>query len=190
MKLIVGLGNPGEEYGKSRHNIGFMLIDLLARRWRIDTKKRSFQARTGGGHYNRVPVVLLKPQTYMNLSGWSVREAVAFYKIQPDDLMVILDDMALETGQIRLRAEGSAGGHNGLRSIIEELGRDDFPRLRIGIGQARPGDAVNHVLGPLDTQEQKILDASLEKAAHAVESWIDAGLMETMNRYNRKPTTE
>jgi len=190
MKLIVGLGNPGEEYKKSRHNIGFMLLDLLANRWQIELKKRSFQARTGAGRVGRESIVLLKPQTFMNLSGRSVLEAVTFYKLDLSDLLVVLDDMALEAGQIRLRADGTAGGHNGLRSIIDELGRDDFPRLRIGISQAKPGDAVNHVLGAFESDELETLSASLEKSADAVESWIDRGLMETMNRYNRKQIME
>ena len=187
MKLIVGLGNPGSEYKNSRHNVGFCLIDLLSQRWSIDLKRLKFQSRFGCGHRGTESIALMKPQTYMNLSGRSVLEAATFYKIGPDDLMVLTDDMALGLSQLRLRRSGSSGGHNGLKSIIGEIGHSDFPRLRIGIGSSRAGKAVQHVLGHFDKAEEELIGSTLDRAAEAVECWLDRGIDAAMNQYNLLP---
>jgi len=185
MKLIVGLGNPGKEYQSNRHNIGFSLVDLLGRRWAIELKKRRHHGLCGAGVQGRESVVLLKPQTFMNNSGSSVAEAVNFYKLVLDDLLVVVDDMALPTGQLRLRRGGSAGGHNGLKDIQEKLGTQDFSRMRIGIGPAGAVDAISHVLGDFAPPERLIIEQALKTSADAVECWINLGIDEAMTRYNR-----
>ena len=186
MKLIVGLGNPGSQYRQSRHNLGFEVVNLLERQWSIDVNRRKFQGRFGGGMVGGQQIVLLKPETFMNRSGGSVVEAVAFYKLPLSDVLVVLDDMDLELGQLRLRPAGSAGGHNGLKDIIARLGNDDFARLRIGIGTA-PGDAaVNHVLGSFSSEEMPAVEAACRRAVEAVECWAQWGIDQAMNRYNQK----
>ena len=187
MKLIVGLGNPGSEYKKSRHNVGFCLIDVLSRRWGIELKRRKHQSRFGCGLRGAESVALLKPQTYMNLSGRSVAEAAAFYKIGPDELIVLTDDMALGLGQLRLRPSGSAGGHHGLQSIIDEIGHSDFSRMRVGIGASTGAGAVQHVLGDFDKVEEERIASALDRAAEGVECWLDKGIDEAMNQTNRFP---
>lgn len=184
MKLIVGLGNPGSEYRNSRHNVGFDLIDLLSQRWSIDIRREKFRALFGQGVRGDDRVMLFKPQMYMNRSGLSVAEAVCFYKASFDDVLVAVDDMALELGRMRLRTGGSAGGHNGLKDIIASLGSKEFTRLRVGIGQARPGSAIGHVLGDFDKDEREMIDASLVKAAEAIECWLDEGIDKAMTKYN------
>jgi len=185
MKLIVGLGNPGKEYKSNRHNIGFSLVDLLGRGWEIELKKRRHHGLYGSGVYGDESVVLLKPQTFMNNSGTCVAEAVNFYKLTPNDLLVVVDDMALPMGQLRLRRGGSAGGHNGLKDIQEKLGTQEFSRLRIGIGPAATVDAISHVLGDFAPQERILIEQALKTSVDAVECWINHGIDETMNRYNR-----
>jgi len=184
MKLIVGLGNPGREYESSRHNVGFCLVDLLSRRWSIDVKRRRHRGRYGGGLFDNERVVLLKPQTFMNRSGGSVGRAVDFYKVPLSDLLVVVDDMALELGRLRLRSKGSAGGHNGLKDIINRLGSEEFARLRIGIGAPRYDDAVKYVLGEFCGEELEEMEKALKKAANCVECWINEGIDKTMTRYN------
>ena len=186
MKLIVGLGNPGSEYRNSRHNVGFCLVDLLSQRWSVELKRRKHEGRFGSGFRGSEQVLLLKPQTYMNLSGASVLSATSFYKIEDCDLLVVVDDMALELGRVRLRSGGSSGGHNGLKDIVGRLGHDAFARLRIGIGAAAHNDAVGHVLGRFDESEQKAVDEAIVRAADAVDCWIDCGVDEAMTRYNAK----
>ena len=186
MKLIVGLGNPGEGYQNSRHNVGFCLIDLLSDRWQIELKRRKFQARYGSGMVGKESVALLKPQTYMNLSGASVAEAMGFYQASPPDLLVVVDDMALPLGHLRLRGQGSAGGHNGIEDIISRLGHQEFARLRLGIGSARPGGAVNHVLGAFNAAEQEVIEGSLVRATAAVGCWLELGVEKAMTEYNQK----
>ncbi len=137
MWLIVGLGNPGTKYEETRHNLGFRVVDRLAGRWNISIDKRRFEGRTGGGYIHRQQVLLLKPETFMNLSGMSVRAAMDFYKIEPKDMVLIVDDLALPVGQIRVRPQGSAGGHNGLTDIINKVGTDRIGRVRVGIGSPR-----------------------------------------------------
>ena len=183
MKLIVGLGNPGQEYQGSRHNVGFDMVDLLARRWMIEMTRQRYHGFFGGGIRNDASVMLLKPQTYMNRSGASVAEAVSFYKLPQEAIMVVLDDMALPVGRLRLRRGGSAGGHNGLQDIVDCLGSDAFSRLRVGIGAAAH-DAVNHVLGAFDKAERPAIEAALTRGAEAVECWLDEGIEPAMNLYN------
>ena len=186
MKLIVGLGNPGKEYHKSRHNVGFGVVDLLARRWQVALDRRRYQGQFGSGVYATEKVLLLKPRTYMNRSGGSVAEALAFYKLELSELLVVLDDMDLELSRLRLRRGGSAGGHNGLQDIIDKLGSPDFARLRLGIGAAEHNDAVAHVLGRFDAAQEQKIEEAIETAADAVECWISQGIDEAMNRFNRR----
>ena len=184
MKLIVGLGNPGKEYERTRHNVGFDLVDVLAVRWSVEVRKKKFNGRFGSGQFGLEAVMLLKPQTYMNLSGQSVLDAFMFHKLGQDDLLVVNDDMALPLGQIRLRQRGSDGGHNGLKDIVRCLGHSDFDRLRIGIGASRFGDSTNHVLGRFEEAEQEALDEAIVRCALAVECWVENGAETTMNKFN------
>ncbi len=185
MNLIVGLGNPGRKYTRTRHNVGFRVLDELAGRWRIELSRRRFNGLVGDGRIGDQQVMMLKPLTYMNRSGQSVSEAFNFYKQSLENLLVVYDDMALPTGQLRVRAKGSAGGHKGLSSVIQSLGSDCFPRLRLGIGSSRYGDAVNHVLGGFSQEEEHLMSQAIAWAADAVECWLANGVDETMNRYNR-----
>ena len=184
MKLIVGLGNPGAQYQETRHNVGFSLVDLLATRWSIDLKRRKHEAIFGQGRYRDDSIVLLKPQTFMNCSGQSVSQAVKFYKVDQKDFLVVVDDMDLELGRLRVRPQGRAGGHNGLRDIIEKLGTHEFARLRLGIGSARGPQAVSHVLGNFDADETELIQQALERSAQAVECWVAEGISAAMNRFN------
>ena len=186
MKLIVGLGNPGSQYRRSRHNLGFEVVNLLEQQWSIDVNRRKFQGRFGSGTVGGQQIALLKPETFMNRSGGSVAEAVTFYKLTLNDIIVVLDDMDLELGQLRLRQAGSAGGHNGLKDIIARLGDDDFARLRIGIGTASENAAVNHVLGSFRPEEAPVVEAACRRAVEAVECWARLGIDKAMNRYNQK----
>ncbi len=187
IKMVVGLGNPGDEYADTRHNTGFKVIDALADKLGIEVKQRKFGARFGAGEFSGKKLILLKPWTYMNRSGQSVATAAGFYKLDLNDLLVVTDDLALEPGRIRLRAKGSAGGHNGLADIIEKLGTMDFARCRLGIGPA--GDEVRqnqveYVLGePAETQK-KLLAEAVEKAKNAVLCWVELGIDAAMNKFN------
>lgn len=186
IKIIVGLGNPGDKYADTRHNVGFKVIDVLAGALKTDVKKRRFGARLGFCDFEDTKLILLKPWSYMNRSGQAVADATSFYKLSLCDLLVIVDDMALEPGRIRLRAAGSAGGHNGLADIIEKLGTEDFSRLRIGIGPSGEKDAVDFVLDKPTKAETKLLDKAVEKSKEAVLCWIENGIEATMNKYNSK----
>jgi len=183
-KLIVGLGNPGKEYVNTRHNIGFQVLDSLAEALNVDVKKRKFGARFGLADFSDKKLILLKPWQFMNRSGQAVATAAGFYKLGVSDLLVVLDDMALEPGRIRIRSKGSAGGHNGLADIIEKLGTDNFGRLRIGIGQSGRENAVNFVLDRPNEAERVLLNEAIEKAREAVLCWIEHGFDATMNKYN------
>lgn len=186
MKLIVGLGNPGPEYAKTRHNAGWMVLDQLEKRFNVDTNAKSqFHAAATQGNIAGEKVLILRPQTFMNRSGLSVGEAVNFFKLDPQqDLMVLVDDIALTTGNIRLRASGSAGGHNGLSDIQRALGTPNYPRLRIGIdapGRVRQSD---YVLGRFSPEQLTKLDDALNMSVDALECWIKLGLTKAMTRYN------
>ena len=184
--LIVGLGNPGKDYERTRHNCGFRAVDLLAGKLGCKIDKGKFQGLYGQAMYNGRKLMLLKPQTYMNLSGRSVLQLSAYFNIPPQRIIVMFDDISLEPGRLRVRADGSAGGHNGIKSIIQEVGSQDFPRVKIGVG-AKPNpefDLANWVLSTFSAQEEKALAVSLNNAADAALSIIDRGVPETANRFN------
>ena len=184
--LIVGLGNPGKDYERTRHNAGFRAIDLLADKLDCRIDKGKFQGLYGQAMYNGVKVMLLKPQTYMNLSGRSVLQLSAYFSIPPQRIIVLFDDISLPPGRLRVRADGSAGGHNGIKSIIAELGSQDFPRVKIGVGgKAHPEqDLADHVLSSFSSLEEKALTVSLKNAADAALAIIDHGVGEAANRFN------
>lgn len=183
MFLIVGLGNPGKEYEGTRHNIGFETIDYLSKKYNIDVNRTKFKGVFGEGFINNKKVVLLKPSTYMNLSGESIREAINFYKLESEEVLVIYDDISLEVGKIRIREKGSAGGHNGIKSIIANMSTDVFPRIKIGVGQPK-GDLVSHVLGKFSQEEINDLNEVIEASSEAVEIIVKDGTKEAMNKLN------
>ena len=184
--LIVGLGNPGREYEKTRHNAGFRAIDLLADKLSCKIDKAKFQGLYGQVTRGGAKLLLLKPLTYMNLSGKSVLQLSAYFHIPPQRIIVLFDDISLEPGRLRIRADGSAGGHNVIKSIIAEVGSQDFPRVKIGVGgKAHPEqDLADHVLSNFSASEEKALQSALERAADAALCIIDKGVPETANRYN------
>mgnify|MGYP005861711021 CR=1 FL=1 len=184
VKLVVGLGNPGARYANTRHNVGFMVVDRLARRCSAAVTKRQCSALVGLGNLGGTRVCLAKPQTYMNLSGDAVACLLRFYKIPTADLLVVYDDRDLPVGRIRLRERGSAGGHRGMESIIGRLGTSDFPRLRIGIGRPAETEAVDHVLGSFTPEERPLMEEALDRAAEAVECVLKEGTVVAMNRFN------
>lgn len=184
MKLIVGLGNPGSRYAKTRHNLGYMVVDELARRHAIDTTREKFQAWIGQGDIAEERVLLAKPTTFMNRSGQAVQAIGRFYKLELTDLLVVTDDLALPLGKLRVRPQGRAGGHNGLTDIIQRLGEDGFSRLRIGIDSPQ-WNASDHVLGEFDAEEMSVVTAAVLRSANAVECWIKDGVSSAMNEYNR-----
>lgn len=187
MKLIVGLGNPGSEYAQTRHNAGFMVLTRLAQRHRLTDHpvRARFRSAMLEGPIAGDKCVLLQPQTFMNRSGAAVQEAVAFYKLDLADLLIVVDDVALPTGRIRLRASGSAGGHNGLGDIERALGAIDYPRLRIGIDAPPPRIIqADYVLGRFSPDQLERLEPALEAACDAVECWITHGIERTMTRFN------
>lgn len=186
MYIIVGLGNPGREYAGTRHNIGFNVVTRISDDYRIPIRDREHKAVCGKGFINGNKVLLALPQTYMNLSGDSVRELVNYYKIDPEEeLMIIYDDVSMDIGRIRMRKKGSAGGHNGIKSIISSLGTDIFPRMKIGVG-AKPDkwDLKDHVLGRFSDEENTVMRDMLEKGSNACRDYILYGIDEAMNRYN------
>lgn len=193
-QLIVGLGNPGSKYERTRHNIGFMVVDRLAQTWQITwTENRKFQSMVGEGWYAPgAKIRLLKPQTFMNASGQAIRAAIDWFKLPPESVMVIYDDMDLPFGKLRLRLSGSAGGHNGMKSAIAHLGTQAFPRLRLGIGSPRQNNpafdanTVSHVLGTFNAQETAQLDALLQLAQDAVITSLKQGVEQAMNLYNNR----
>ena len=184
MKLVVGLGNPGAEYAGTRHNAGFAVIDLLARRHSIPVNKRDFQAVYGDGYIGGARVILARPMTYMNLSGDAVAAIVRFFKLETSDIIVILDDVALPLGRIRLRLKGSAGGQNGLANILERLGTRDVARIRLGVGAARSGQMVGHVLSRFPKDDLLLMEEAYLRAAEAVECALQDSFENAMNRYN------
>ena len=184
--LIVGLGNPGREYEKTRHNAGFRALDILADQMGVKVDKLKYQGLYAQVSYNGGKAFLLKPQTYMNLSGRSVLQLSAYFNIPPQRIIVMFDDISLEPGRLRVRANGSAGGHNGIKSIIQEVGSQEFPRVKIGVG-AKPHpnfELADWVLSTFSAQEEKALAVSLENAAKAALGIIDHGVPEAANRFN------
>ena len=186
--LIVGLGNPGREYEKSRHNCGWRAIDILAQKLGCKVDKAKFQGLYGQTSYNGSKLLLLKPMTYMNLSGRSVLQLSAYFHVPPQRIVVLFDDISLEPGRLRIRSDGSAGGHNGIKSIISELGSQDFPRVKIGVGgKPHPDfDLADWVLSGFTAAEEKLLQPALENAADAALCIIDRGVSEAANRFNGK----
>ena len=184
--LLVGLGNPGREYEKTRHNCGFRALDLLAQKLPCPVDRLKFQGLYGQTVYNGKKLFLLKPQTYMNLSGRSVVQLSAYFHIPPQQIIVLFDDISLPPGRLRLRADGSAGGHNGIKSIIQELGSQAFPRVKIGVG-SKPNpdfDLADWVLSTFSASEEKALAVSLENAAQAALAIVDEGVPQAANRFN------
>jgi peptidyl-tRNA hydrolase, PTH1 family len=189
MKLIIGLGNPGKEYAANRHNIGFLSVNYLAKKNHISLDKKQGKARVGMGEIDGTPVVLAKPQTYMNLSGVSVIHLLGKYKLSPDDLIVIHDDLDLPLGKIRIKKGSSAGGHNGIKSIIGGLGTQDFIRIRIGISRPQTGSAaeetiVDYVLGDFEGEDKQLIDETIKKVAEAVSCLIKEDVITAMNKFN------
>lgn len=188
MKLVVGLGNPGRKYAGTRHNVGFDVVALLARRCGAPAPRSSFQAEVTEAALHGERVLLAAPQTYMNLSGRSVRQIVDFYKLPLDQLLVVCDDLNLPPGRLRLRASGSAGGQKGLQNMIEHLGTEDFPRLRLGIGRPPPQiDSVDYVLMRVPAEERELMAAAIQQAADAAELWVRVGTSAAMNQVNAPP---
>lgn len=188
MYIIVGLGNPGKQYDHTRHNIGFQVIDYLAEQNGISVEEKKHKALVGKGMIGGEKVILAKPQTYMNLSGESVRELVDYYKIDwEEELIVISDDISLDVGGIRVRKKGSAGGHNGLKNIIQHLGSEGFTRIKMGVGEKPKGyDLADYVLGHFSTEEKQIMADSAKKAAEAIQTIFSDGVDMAMNRFNSK----
>jgi PTH1 family peptidyl-tRNA hydrolase len=185
MYLIVGLGNPEPEYSNTRHNMGFDVINKLAQQLKINVTKNKFNALYGSGSINNQKVILIKPQTYMNLSGQAVREFRNFYKIENCQIIIIYDDMDIEKGKIKIRKKGSAGSHNGMKSIIQELSTSEFTRIRIGIGKPEyKNDMINYVLEQIRKEERVILDEGIEDAKSAVIEMVKNGVDIAMNKYN------
>lgn len=191
MYLIAGLGNPTKEYDKTRHNAGFSVIDVLADRYRIDVSEKKHKALCGRGVIEGQKVLLLKPQTFMNLSGESIRAAADYYKIAPKEMVVIYDDISLEPGQLRIRLKGSAGGHNGIKNIIANLGTQDFPRIKVGVGAKPPRmDLADYVLSRFGAGEQKLMDEAFGEAAEAAVMMMTDGAERAMNHFNAKKKAE
>ena len=184
--LLVCLGNPGDKYENTRHNVGYMVADEVAERQRAPIQKLKFKALTNLLTISGEKVLVMKPITYMNLSGEAVRQAVDFYKVAPDHVLVVSDDTALPVGKLRLRKGGSAGGHNGLKNIIQHLGTDQFPRVRVGVGEKpHPDyDMADWVLGKFRGEDKKAIDAAVKRAADAIECILSDGLDKSMNRFN------
>lgn len=185
MFVIVGLGNPGRDYANTRHNAGYMALDILADRFNIDISRHNFRSVYGEGRIGSEKVVLAKPETFMNNSGFAVRDLVAWYKVPHDRLIVVYDDADIPVGTLRMRDKGSAGTHNGMKSIVYQLGYDDFPRVRIGIGGAEHG-MVGHVLGPFSDEEKPEVLRTLRDAASAVELIVRGRMSEAQAQFNHK----
>lgn len=188
MYIIVGLGNPGKEYENTRHNIGFSVIDSMAEEYQISVLEIKHRAQIGKGYINGQKVILAKPLTYMNLSGESVRALTDYYKIDTEtELIVIYDDISMDVGQLRIRKKGSAGGHNGIKSIISHLGGDVFQRIKMGVGDKKPGyDLADYVLGHFDKSERDAIAESIRNASAAAVMMMQDGADAAMNQYNKK----
>lgn len=188
MYVIAGLGNPTKQYEKTRHNVGFCVIDYLSEKYQIPVKQAGFKALYGSGYMEGQKVILLKPQTFMNLSGESVRAVMDFYKIDPaEELIVVYDDISLAPGQLRVRGKGSAGGHNGVKNIILHIGGQKFPRVKVGVGEKPAGyDLADYVLGHFSKEDQQMMDKAFEEAGEAVVSIMTEGIDTAMNKFNGK----
>ena len=184
--LVVGLGNPGEKYENTRHNAGFLVADELGERGRFPIQRLKFKALTNAAAIGGQGALVMKPATYMNLSGEAVGEEARFYKVAPNHVLVISDDVDLPLGKLRIRTGGSAGGHNGLKSVIQHLGTDQFPRLKVGVGgKPHPDyDMADWVLGKLQGEDKKVMDEAVKRAAEAVECFLRDGPQKAMNRFN------
>lgn len=191
MYIIAGLGNPGKQYENTRHNVGFCVIDILADRMGVCVDEKKHKALCAKGVLEGEKLVLLKPQTFMNLSGESVRAAADFYKVEPEKILVIYDDVSLEPGQLRIRGKGSSGGHNGIKNIIAHLGTQEFPRVRVGVGE-KPGrmDLTDYVLGRFSQGEQKMMDEAFRAAADGAAMIVSQGIGAAMNHFNGKRRME
>ena len=192
MFIIAGLGNPTKQYEGTRHNVGFEVIDRISEKYNIDVDAKKHIALIGKGIIQGQKVILAKPQTYMNLSGESVRSLLDYYKVDEEhELIVIYDDISLDVGQLRIRAKGSAGGHNGMKNIIAHLGSQVFPRIKVGVGE-KPAkyDLADYVLGHFSKGEAKLMDEGYDHAVHAVELIVSGQINEAMNEYNRKKKEE
>lgn len=191
MIVIAGLGNPGSKYSETRHNVGFDVIDRLAQENNIRVNRLRFKALTGEGFIGTEKVLLVKPSTYMNNSGESIREVMEFYKLEPDKLLVIVDDIDIEFASIRLKKKGSAGSHNGLKSIIYHIQKDNFPRLKIGIGKKPPYyDLADFVLSKFTSEERKLVDKAILKASEAAQEFVRSGIDKAMNEFNVRNTAQ
>ena len=190
MYIIVGLGNPGKQYENTRHNMGFLAVDLLAEKYNIEVNKIKFKALVGEGRIAGQKVLLVKPQTYMNLSGEAVRQAMDFYKIDPEELIVIYDDIDIPTGTFRISKKGSPGTHNGMRNIFQHIQTNDFPRIRVGIGSGKKANLAGYVTGGISKSEQEILADVLKNSADAAACIIEKGIDKAMNEYNVRPNKE
>ena len=185
MKAIIGLGNPGVKYAGTRHNIGFDAVTAIADKYNLKINNKKFKGLYADCYIGGEKVILIQPQTFMNLSGECVREVADFYKLNPDEIIIICDDINLDTGKIRIRKKGSAGGHNGLKNIIFHLGTEEFPRIRVGAGE-KPADwdQVDFVLGRFPKDEEPIMRDALSNVVKAVEAWVTDGIDTAMNKYN------
>lgn len=190
MYIIVGLGNPGKKYEATRHNMGFMTVDQLAETHGIDVSKIKFKSLVGEGRIAGQKVLLVKPQTFMNLSGEAVRQVMDFYKIDPEELIVIYDDMDIPTGQVRIRKKGSGGTHNGMRNILQHIQTENFPRIRVGIGSGKKEDMINYVTGNVSKSEREQYAEAVKYAALGAACIVEKGIEKAMNEYNIKPKKE
>lgn len=185
MFVIAGLGNPGSKYEKTRHNVGFQVIDCLAEKYHIEMNQKKHKAICGVGMIEGQKVLLVKPQTYMNLSGESIREALDFYKVDEEEFLVIYDDISLQPGQLRIRKKGSAGGHNGIKNIIQHLGVQVFSRIKVGVGEKPQGyDLADYVLGNFSKEDEVIMKEAYERAAQAAVEILCEGVDKAMNKFN------
>ena len=185
MYLIIGLGNPEPEYSRTRHNMGFDTINKVANKYKIEMPREKFEGIYGNGVINNEKVILLKPQTYMNLSGKSIKQFINFYKIPTENILVIYDDMDIDIGKIKIRKQGSAGSHNGMKSIVNELKTTMFSRIRIGIGKPKEDyEKINYVIGKIENEEYKQLEEGIDRAVEAVGEFIENGIDIAMNKYN------
>ena len=185
MYLIVGLGNPEEEYSHTRHNMGFDTVNKLAKQYDIEINKKKFKGIYGAGNIEGEKVIILKPQTYMNLSGESIKEAIDFYKIESENIIIIYDDIDIKPGIIKVRKTGGPGTHNGMKSVIQNIQMKEFPRVRVGIGMPEhKNDLINYVIGKIPKEEIEILDKSTTKAKEAVIEIIKNGINRAMNKFN------